>query len=101
MLPVWNLALPAPIQRRQAVHPNPTPVASPLAKLTSLVTGGGLDATVEGTEVIRPVPLGDITATEVAAPARAKTAKTTPTSAAAPSVPAVVVNGEDLSDYID
>lgn len=77
---------------------NPTPVASRLAKLTSLVTGG-LDAAaaVEGTEAVRPVPLADITTTDVSAPVRGKTTTKSP----APAAPVVVAGGEDLSDYID
>lgn len=78
---------------------NPTPVASRLAKLTGLVTGGVDAAAVEGTEAVRPVPLSDITTTDLSAPVRGKTTKTpaTPT----PSAPVVVAQGEDLSDYID
>jgi hypothetical protein len=78
---------------------NPTPVASRLAKLTSLVTGG-LDTAAEGTEAVRPVPLSDITTTDLPAPSRGKTTKT-PSTSATPAGPVVVANGEDLSDYID
>lgn len=73
---------------------NPTPVASPLARLTSTVLGA---TAAEGTDAIRPATLTDITADATPAPSRSRTGK----SVAPVAPPAVVVAGEDLSDYID
>lgn len=80
---------------------DPAPVASPLAKLTRLVTGGGLDTAVEGTEAIRPMPLTDITTEVVPAATPGPTKASKPAASPASPVPTVVVGGEDVSDYID
>jgi hypothetical protein len=73
-----------------------TPIDSPLAKLTSLVGGRN---PLEGTE-----PISGATITPLPVPAESSpTVKTRKASAkTAESVrPSVLVNGEDLSDYID
>jgi hypothetical protein len=79
----------------------PTPIASPLARLTARFTGTAV--TTEGTEPIRAASITDITAAPSAAASAPKTQvkKTTKTAVPVAPVPAAVVNGEDLSDYVD
>jgi hypothetical protein len=77
----------------------PSPIPSPLARLTSRFLG----ATTEGTDPIRPATVTDIS---TAAHAGAPVVSPRPVprkSAPAASVPgtAVIVNGEDVSDYVD
>lgn len=78
-----------------------TKLVSPLAKLTSLVTG---EVRGEGTESIRAASITDIT-TVAPIPVqeqRKPMRKTTSNGVAEPAVsPRVVVSGEDLSDYVD
>ena len=83
-------------------------IPSPLAQLSELVKNA---VTGEGTEAIRTKSVADITATEPVPAAsgpyrngRKTTAMKTTTNGstpAAPVTPAVVVSGEDLSDYVD
>jgi hypothetical protein len=80
----------------------PRAVDSPLARLSTRLQGG--KATTEGTEPISaatvtplPVPRQATSDTPAGRP-RKTTSKTPPVE---PARPAVVVNGEDLSDYID
>ncbi|MBK1785980.1 hypothetical protein [Prauserella cavernicola] len=76
----------------------PQPIASPLARLSARMRGQ--QATPEGVEpisaaTVTPLPIRKNTGT-TAKPAKAAK-KSTPDAAR----PSVVVNGEDLSDYID
>jgi hypothetical protein len=82
----------------------PTPIASPLAKLSAPVHGqvaaAGGSEPITGATVIPMVP--PRVPAEPAPASSARPRKTTSTtSASEPARPAVVVNGEDLSDYID
>ena len=77
-------------------------IPSPLSKLSDLVTGA---VKGEGTEAIRSATVIDITTAEpvsaASEPRRNGRKTTTSGIPAAPVVPAVVVSGEDVSDYID
>lgn len=78
-------------------------IPSPLSKLSALVTSA---VNGEGTEAIRMASVIDITTAEpvpaASEPRRNGRKTTSPTAvSAAPVVPAVVVSGEDVSDYID
>lgn len=75
------------------------PIPSPLSTLTGLVKG---KTKGEGTEAIRPTKVVDVIATDpVPAASDARKVRKTTTAPAEPAMPAVLVSGEDLSDYID
>lgn len=88
---------------------NPRPIASPLARLGARMQGENV--TTEGTEpitaaTVTPLPVRSDdgpSASEAPAAAAAATKKATATKAkpAEQATKPVVVNGEDLSDYID
>ena len=76
-----------------------TPIDSPLAKIGSLFSGktAGEGAEPITSATITPLPVNRNASTE----AKTATGKKTTTKPAQPAVAPVVVNGEDLSDYID
>ena len=75
------------------------PILSPLAELSTWVMGV---VSGEGTEAIRSVSVGEITATDPATVSEPrKGRKTTTPAPVEPVGPSVVVSGEDLSDYVD
>jgi hypothetical protein len=75
----------------------PEPILSPLARLSNLVRHV---TTKEGTDAIRPATLTDITTVVPAAPSGSSRARAT-VKPATPTTPVVLVNGEDVTDYID